>query len=284
MKYKTAAAFRRALTDRLNERASRTGLAPNRLRKQVAFERFLARLFLQGDETWMLKGGYALELRFPGHSRTTRDLDLNIPPPPIADLLDALQRAAATDLGDHFEFILTAPTVRGDQVAPPLTGPPLGGYRFHVEARLDGRSFDRFPLDVGQGDVTVREPDLVAGQSDVAFADLETPMLPVYPLEDHFAEKLHAYTTPRENPSRVKDLVDMLLVIDVGLRPSALLRKSIDDTFDRYSRHPIPETLPVPPASWRGPFAALAAEVGLATQSTDEAYDRLDRFMSRVPS
>jgi hypothetical protein len=34
------------------------------------------------------------------------------------------------------------------------------------------------------------------------------------PLEDHFAEKLQAYTTPRDNPSRVKDLVDRVLMIE----------------------------------------------------------------------
>jgi hypothetical protein len=89
-----------------------------------------------------------------------------------------------------------------------LAGPPLGGYRFSVEARLDGRRFDRFPLDVGQGDVTVREPDHVPGQVDLSFAGLSTPIFPIYPLEDHFAEKLHAYSTPRDNPSRVKDLVE----------------------------------------------------------------------------
>jgi len=278
VKYGTAAAFRRALTDRLNDRARRTGVAPNRLRKQVVFERFLARLFHQGDANWVLKGGYALELRFPGQARATRDLDLNIPLPPLTDLLDTLQRAATKDLGDYFEFILTAPTARGE-----LVGPPLGGYRFHVEARLDGRAFDRFPLDVGQGDVTVREPDLVPGQSDVTFAGLETPVLPVYPLEDHFAEKLHAYTTPRENPSRVKDLVDLLLLIELGVRPSALLRQSIDDTFERYSRHLLPNKLPVPPASWRHPFVALAAEAGLTTHGIEGAYDRLDDFLSRVP-
>jgi hypothetical protein len=128
------------------------------------------------------------------------------------DLLEDLQRAAELDLGDYFEFTVSPPTSRGK-----LAGPPLGGYRFGVEARLDGRLFNHFPLDVGQGDITVREPDQVPGHVDLTFADLATPRFPIYPLEDHFAEKLHAYTTPRENPSRVKDLVDMLLLIELGL-------------------------------------------------------------------
>jgi len=80
VKYQTAAAFRRAITDHLNNRANREGVSVNRLQKQLAFERFLARLFNGGEDRLVLKGGYALELRLPGHARATRDLDLNVPP------------------------------------------------------------------------------------------------------------------------------------------------------------------------------------------------------------
>lgn len=87
MRYATAGAFRRALLDQLKNRARQTGIPMSRLQKQLVFERFLARLFHKGDEPWVLKGGYALELRLPGHARTTRDLDLNVPPPLMPDLL-----------------------------------------------------------------------------------------------------------------------------------------------------------------------------------------------------
>ena len=203
MRYETAAAFRGALMDHLSNRARREGVPVGRLQKQLTFERFLVRLFHRDGPRWVLKGGYALELRMPGTARATRDLDLNVAPPAAPDLLDELQRAAELDMGDFFTFTVSSPASRGH-----LAGPPLGGYRFSVEAKLDGRRFDRFPLDVGQGDVTVREPDRVRGQVDLSFAGLATPECAVYPLEDHFAEKLHAYTTPREHPSRVKDLVD----------------------------------------------------------------------------
>ena len=77
MRYETAAAFRRALTDHLINRSRRNGLPVNRLQKQLTFERFLA--------------------------RATRDLDLNVPLPAAADLPDELQRAAELDVGDDFE-------------------------------------------------------------------------------------------------------------------------------------------------------------------------------------
>ena len=51
-----------------------------RLRRQVAFDRLLARLFPKRSETkypWILKGGYAMELRIRA-ARTTKDLDLTL--------------------------------------------------------------------------------------------------------------------------------------------------------------------------------------------------------------
>lgn len=177
MTYRTASDFRRALEDRLTTQArAEQRVDPNRLRVNVAFERFLARLFHDDTKRWVLKGGYALELRYPGRARATRDLDLNVPPPLYPDLLDELQAAAERDLGDHFEYKVSAPASRGA-----LAGPPEGGHRFSVEARLAGRRFATFPLDVGQGDVTIREPDHIQGRIDLTFAGIATPPLPRLP-------------------------------------------------------------------------------------------------------
>ncbi len=45
MNYATAQAFERALSDRLKRQAAEEGVDLDRLRKRVAFERFLARPF-----------------------------------------------------------------------------------------------------------------------------------------------------------------------------------------------------------------------------------------------
>jgi Nucleotidyl transferase AbiEii toxin, Type IV TA system len=61
-KYASAAAFRVALD-------------LQRVRRQAAFDRLLCRLFARPDAPWLLKGGYAMELRLK-MARTTRDIDL----------------------------------------------------------------------------------------------------------------------------------------------------------------------------------------------------------------
>ncbi len=59
------------LEARLQIRAKAVGVDVGRLRKQVAFDCFLTRIFPSGSDEagCVLKGGYALELRFL-HART----------------------------------------------------------------------------------------------------------------------------------------------------------------------------------------------------------------------
>ena len=79
-KYATGAAFRRGLEDRLQDIARKENLDLQRLRRQVAFDRLLARLFQAAQPRelpWVLKGDYAMELRIKA-ARTTKDIDLTM--------------------------------------------------------------------------------------------------------------------------------------------------------------------------------------------------------------
>ncbi len=78
-RYQTAVALRRALEDRLAVLAKADKVDLQQLRRRVAFDRFLCRLFQSADAPWLLKGGYAMELRIRA-ARTTRDIDLALRP------------------------------------------------------------------------------------------------------------------------------------------------------------------------------------------------------------
>jgi hypothetical protein len=69
--YATAGAFRKALEERLKSMSQTEQIDINRLR------RLLARLFREDSAPWVLKGGYALELRFKS-ARSTIDIDLTL--------------------------------------------------------------------------------------------------------------------------------------------------------------------------------------------------------------
>jgi hypothetical protein len=256
-----------------------------RLRRQVAFDRFLARLFQVGEPLalpWALKGGYAMELRIKA-ARTTKDIDLTmrgvLNPAEKKDdkknlaVLEKLQEAAALRSDDFFVYTISEPI-------SDLDAAPYGGARFPVEARLDGRVFVGFHLDVGIGDAVMEPLEVIEGRDWLGFAGIASPSLYIIPREQQFAEKLHAYTLPRKGAAntRVRDLVDMVLLIQSGTLDKARVDEAIRLTFDRRGTHTLPKALPKPPSDWKKPYDALAKECGLSG-TVDGAFAILDVYL-----
>ena len=102
MAYDSPVALRTALEQRLQSEAQATGIALNRLRRRVVFERIVFRIDAAEPGRWVVKGGMALEVRMPDRARTTKDLDLGLREDGIAaaDLRDRLIDALATDPDD----------------------------------------------------------------------------------------------------------------------------------------------------------------------------------------
>jgi hypothetical protein len=233
----------------------------------VAFDRLLARLFREEAAPWALKGGYALELRFKA-ARSTVDIDLTLQRVGAATSADREtnqvvrempQNAADIPLGDWFEYAIGPP-------AMDLTAAPYGGARYPVEARMDERIFARFHLDAGIGDVVMQPLETIVCRDWLGFAGIETPRVRMIGREQQFAEKVHAYTLPRNSAnSRVKDLVDLLLLIGSGELNQRRIQNALRLTFERRGTHDLPAGLPSPPADWQIPFQALAQECGLPT-------------------
>ena len=276
MKYKTGSAFRRALEDRLRGHSLGTGLPLIRLRKLVAFDRLLARLHAAGPEAWVLKGGFALQLRFGVSSRTTKDLDLLLRG---ANLLtwDRLRQAASTDLGDWFSFEV------GNPQSEPLEDQP-GGHRFQVRSLLDGRSFENFLVDVDAGDPVVDQPEIVETPDLLAFAGIAPVPIPTVPLTQQIAEKLHAYTRFQHGSesARVRDLVDILLIASRARLDGRQLGSAIQSTFSSRSTHPLPDRLPGPPSKWESSFRSSARELGLEWSDLGAATEAARRFLNPI--
>jgi predicted nucleotidyltransferase component of viral defense system len=259
--YATAAAFRAALETRLKTIAQDEGTDLQRLRRQVSFDRLLARFFAERNAPWLLKGGYAMELRLRT-ARTTKDIDLSLPLGSATEftgrVLERLQTSAVTELGDFFTFAIGQPRMD-------LDAAPEGGARYPVASSLAGRLFTKFHLDVGIGDAVVQPTEMIEGRDWLGFAGVRPAQFAVISKEQQFAEKLHAYTLPREGGinSRVKDLVDMALFARMGTMNEGKLKEAIKTTFELRGTHPLPDILPEPPVSWEQPYRALADECRL---------------------
>jgi hypothetical protein len=264
-KYGSGIALRTALAERLKRSSREEGIDLQRLRRQVAFDRFLARLFREPNSDWVLKGGYAMELRFQT-ARTTRDLDFTVRSAHAgrdALLLKHLQDAGAMDIGDFFIF-------RIGEAMMDLDGPPNGGARYPVESIMGGRTFVKFHLDVGIGDVVLDPLEQARMRDWLGFAGIATPVVSMIQREQQFAEKLHAYTLPRTTPnSRVRDLVDMVLLIQSRTLESNRVVQALQATFDLRATHSVPEVLDPPPESWSAPFTRLAAECRLEISAAE---------------
>lgn len=276
MNYQSGVAFRRALEDRLANQSAQTQTPLVRLRKMVAFDRFLARLVQAEPDTWLLKGGLVLQLRLSHHARTTKDMDLLS----LASRDEApqiLTRVAFLDLQDWFSFI-----VRPDSAA--LPGPAHGGLRFFVTARVAGRTFESFHIDVGNGDPVIEPAEMLETPPMLAFAGIPPVRVPCYPLTQHLAEKVHAYIRPRATgeSTRVRDLVDIILIAEHLTINGSVLRAAIQATFAARGTGEPPPSLPTPPPSWALTFRKLAEEVGLRCRALAEADLRARGFLDPI--
>lgn len=258
MKYATASAFKAALEARLRDRSVVARIPLPRLRKIVVFERFLARLFVIAPDRWIVKGGVALDFRMGDRARSTKDLDLARQGSVAAANADMLA-LQTIDLGDYFTFTIEPVPVRK------ATG-EMASARFRALAELDDRRFDRVTIDVGFDHSFVNNPDRLHVHNLLEFAGIPSFEIPALPLERHLAEKLHAYTRTyfgdRES-SRVKDLVDIVLIGSIAVFRAGRLRNAIESTFAERATHDIPASMPPPPATWRDQYHHLASDVDL---------------------
>lgn len=257
-----------SLNHRLRNAAAAAGVSTERMRNRHVFHRILARL--AHSERWILKGGFCLEARLGLDARATKDLDLlhwGVASLTSLDLQDLLEEVLETELDDGFTFRVRAPRqVRTEDVEPST-------WRVAVEARCFGSLFDEVIIDI------VTQPTSPADDTDRVQirSALGEPLVSMLAIdaERQAAEKFHAYSRlyAGERPSsRVKDLVDLALLIESGMLDEHRLKAALGRVFqERDGRVPPPE-LPAPPGDWELPFRRLADETALGVMSTAAAW------------
>ncbi len=230
-----------------------------RLRKAVTFDRLLARLAVAAPGRWVLKGALALDFRIGERTRTTKDIDL-VRTDDEQLATEDLIAAQLVDLEDFFTF-----SIAGRER---LLADAGGAIEFRVRSELAGRLFEEVLIDIGFSDPLGWAPERVRGSDLLAFADIDPIEVPVLPLEQHVAEKVHAYTRMYHGQpsSRVKDLVDLVLVKQFMMLDAARLRAALVGTFEGRGQHALPANLPHPPAVWVVPYRKLAGDVGIDTR------------------
>ena len=145
-----------------------------------------------------------------------------------------------------------------------------------------------FGLDIGFADPMLGPPDRIAAADVLAFAGITAPVLQVYPVVTHIAEKLHAYTLPRPTGinSRLKDLPDLALLASAGELLAAHVHEALAQTFTFRATHAIPHRFPDPPREWSDRYERMASDDRLPWRTlvavTTAARDFLEPVLGGV--
>ena len=250
-RYETPKAFENALSEHLRKKQTRTRTI-NDLRREIAFDRVLARLQVAAPDMWLLKGGVALDYRFQDQARTTLDIDLTSRAG-IDEMTQALRDAAKLSMDDYFQVRVGEREKSIDEVET---------YRFNVSVQYaDGKPFSQnLKIDVGFADPWLGEPERLTAEPLLEFAGIAPTTVQAVPMEQHLAEKLHAYTREYDGrpSSRVKDFVDMALMVEHRAFDTQRLHDTFATVFSSRGTHELPSAVPPPPPSWTVPYAKLA--------------------------
>jgi predicted transcriptional regulator len=268
-------AFRKSLEDKILTLYGKTGIPISRYRKIIAFNRLLARLIVVDPDGWVLKGGYMMELQFHQKARTTKDIDLLFIKPD-AEIQKILRQASKISIADWFSFEIGSPVMENQ-----------GGektVRYSVKAFLDSRTFESFHIDINNHDQILAKPKFVDSGDILRLSEFPPFKIPCYSFEQQIAEKFHALTRSYKSGavSRVKDLVDILLIANTNKISFTRLRKYLISTFENRKTHQIPMNAPEISPDYEMNFAKLSREIGLKQKNLKQANDARKELISPI--
>lgn len=250
--------------------------------RQARYDRFLSRVFAQGDASeWLLKGGMSMLARVP-RSRTTKDVDLAAQHVLGLDEAErALSTLVAADLGDHLTFRLSRSLATGDGDNQP--GIRTRRLIYACLGLHDDSQIDTVTVDVVVGPAPVGRPELVEPANRL---HLRRPLIThpyrLYPIADQIADKVCAtmstgYAGGRRS-SRVKDLVDLVVLahsqcVDLAELRAAIATKRLHSRIDPFGHFDVP-------VDWRRTYPATARGVPSAEgYSAETAADLIASFI-----
>lgn len=224
--YRSPAAFRTALTDRLRTKAETGPWTLPQLQRQIAYDRLLERLYLV-DDAWIVKGATALLAREIG---VRGSLDVDVYRESAREVAEAeLRQAAGRDIGDWFRFEIKAAQPAADGAV---------GVRLPVKAYIGATIWAEFHVDLVGSDLRMTgEPEDVPPLARIVMPDVEQHGYRAYPLVDHIADKVCAILERHggaDLPStRYRDLVDLVAIVTAARIEAGPQRRALDSEVER---------------------------------------------------
>lgn len=223
---------------RLLNVAKAQGVDFNQVLVRFALERILYRLSQsEHADHFLLKGALLFTLWYDMPHRTTRDADLlGFGASDLESVAQTFRDIASVAVDDGIVFdpdSVVAEEIRKDA--------GYAGARIFISGELD-RARCKTQIDIGFGDAVTPGP--VDATYPVLLADLPAPRLRAYPVYTVVAEKLHAIAQLGMTNSRLKDYLDLSVLLDRETLDTDLLAQAIKATFERRGMA-VPAGLPV---------------------------------------
>jgi predicted nucleotidyltransferase component of viral defense system len=224
---------------RLLNVAKAQGVDFNQVLVRFALERILYRLSRSGHaDRFLLKGALLFTLWYDMPHRATRDVDdlLGFGASDLESVAQCFRDIASVAVDDGIVFdpaSVIAEEIRKDA--------GYAGVRILISGEL-AKARCKTQIDIGFGDAVTPAP--VDSVYPVLLDDLPAPRLRTYPVYTVVAEKLHAITVLGMTNSRMKDYLDLSLLLERESLDIDLLAQAVRSTFERRGMA-VPAALPV---------------------------------------
>lgn len=227
-----------SVRERLLNLAKAQGVDFNQVLVRFALERILYRLSQSAHaDRFLLKGALLFTLWYDMPHRPTRDADLlGFGPSDLDSIAQTFRDIAGVEADDGMVFdpdSVTAEEIRKEA--------GYAGARVLINGEI-AKARCKTQIDIGFGDAVTPEP--VDATYPVLIADLPAPRLRTYPIYTVVAEKLHAIALLGMTNSRLKDYLDLSVLLDRETLDAETLAHAIAATFIRRGMA-VPVSLPI---------------------------------------
>jgi len=223
---------------RLLALAKAQGVDFNQILIRFALERLLYRLSAsEHAERFLLKGALLFTLWYDMPHRPTRDADLlGFGPSDLESIAQTFRDIVDVQVEDGIIFdsaSISVEEIRKDAA--------YAGARVLISAEI-ANARCKTQVDIGFGDAVT--PGVVQSVYPVLIEDLPAPRLRTYPVYTVIAEKLHAIVLLGMTNTRLKDYLDLWVLLDRETLNSHTLARAIAATFERRGLA-LPDSLPI---------------------------------------
>lgn len=227
-----------SVRSRLKNIAIKEGSDFNAILTRYGLERLLYRIGeSEYSNQFLLKGALLFNLWYDMPHRPTKDIDLlGFGDNDLAYIKQTFSKICSISADDGINFLSESVTVDTIKKDGGYTGARVELFGELAKAKI------KIQIDIGYGDAVTPGP--IDAHYPVLLNDLPAPKIRTYPIYTVIAEKLHAIALLGMANSRLKDYLDLYVLLSNEQLDNQVLAKAIQATFTRRGMA-IPEELPI---------------------------------------